>query len=389
MQLRQSPSGPPIRGRTPGETLVWTGNEWRTATLGFPPGSTLGELLQWGGDSWVLVGAGASEGQVLTWNALSERWEPRAGGSAETAWDHIITDLPSWEAAVGAPIDGVYTMPAGSYALKNDLRLADDHRILIPSGAEVLFKSMGKKMLTTDARDQPGLTVSSGATLRAEQLQLRNNAVGATAVRTSGTMLSQGCTFQAGAGAVVVGVTVSGGLLLDFGSYFFGTVEGLRSDAASSPDAEIWLNGTRIACGFSPGTHTCVRIKGPTSTLSLQGSFWLDGHQNFPDGVRIEANFTSLQVNGGEASGLEDAIQHVSGTTERATIMNFSVSGSVKVGIDWPKANIPRPQGLTLIGNVYNSSEAAHQNFTATDPRVMVRGCLDSGGPMKETPLVT
>lgn len=345
VQIRQSPSGPPIRGTNIGDQLFWDGAEWRTG-----PG----------------------------------------GAGGQSAWDHIVTDLASWEAAVGPATGGVYSMPSGSYALKGELVLAQDHRITVPNGAQVLFKSMGEKVLRANVPGVAGLTVEPGGTLQAEALIVQNSSgsSSSSAVRCEGTLHSTGCFFRAGAASAVFGATIGGGLWIDFGSHFSGTTEGLRSDALVSDDAEIWLNGTHLSCGFTPGLRACVCIVGKTSTLSLQGAFWLEGLQNNPDGIRLEADLSSLQMNGGEASGLDDAVQYVSGVVQRASIMNFSVSGSVSSAIDWPAANLPSPQGLTLVGNVYNTSGPAHQNFTATDPRVMVRGCLDSGGPMTETPLV-
>jgi hypothetical protein len=154
-----------------------------------------------------------------------------------------------------------------------------------------------------------------------------------------------------------------------------------------SNDAPLLLSGIGGICHLIESEiiaiSTCILTTVGFGYLQVTGGLW----QRFggtPAGLYLNSDVTRVQLNGVSAVGLTHFIQHVAGVIGECSAIGCN-SDSTN-GVTWLAANIP-PNGLALVGNVFNSI-APYNGFTQASARVNCKANLGAGILLSETPIV-
>lgn len=481
-RLRKSPSGWFLEGNQDFDVLIWseTNREWIPGPVvaAFPPGTNPGDSFVWNGVEWTIVPggspvtlagdangpSGANQVNSLTGTAgglnvllddmgsdpaeFSFVLRSPAGGPYVTApvssivppfvteFDFILTGRQSLIDSGILPVADVFTLPTGSYAIKDPVTLLANERLLIPNGNTVLMMGLGQTKIISGAPTGTNalLSVAAGGILQAISLNLTATGAANAAIDNQGTIGSLMGRWVA-SGATGIGVRMGNGSWRDVQSFVQGGLNGL---AHSGGDA-VWnqsefLPGTGNAVlatgavayvlGFihcvitssnaaallfnaaiadlrltysrvntTQANGACVRIEA-ASTVQCVGGKWFTSAAARGDGLQIAGNIAGgLLVEGihGEEIGTagvatEAFITYISGVVRRAQIIGCDTATTVSTCVNWAAASMPT-LGLTLQGNSWDDP-TPYNGFTQATPRVNSKGNLFQTGLLSETPIV-
>lgn len=324
-----------------------------------------------GGDRHALAIAGGAAG-FLSGADKTKLDGLSPGGSA---YDFIISqasDLP-------APVGGVITLTAGSYAFKNAINLGTD-RINVPVGINVKIDGMGSgKILSSSVTNNPVLNFEGGGasddTSQVNGLFVDNTAGAGT---TSDAIISAAsklelnqCITRANNGA---GVGHSAGILDADQCYALSCTAGYR------------LSGTAITYISNQQFNSL------TDCLLCQGSTyvqWIGGYATgINSGVNISTGSTSAVIVGGvSVTNGNVFMTHTNGAASvtRISVSNTNLSG-LGTGFQF-FAGMPA-NGLAVYDVVGASITTMLSGFSAFSFGANIRGLSNTGGFLQETPIV-
>ena len=277
-------------------------------------------------------------------------------------FDFVITDKSDFP----APVGGIITLAAGSYAIKNSIALGTD-RLLIDNGTLIMGMGPGKVISTTIASEAV-ITINAGKVAMLLHLTVENlDGAGRCITNSSNDATIINCRLLGGA----QGFRVLAGDMTAVACLCSGNTNGIELVGGELRlDQQRCLNNV-IALNISGNSETLVWVGG-----------WI---KNLNAGVKVDADITALHLNGVSCSSGSALLEYVSGAVERVSVINCQATSFD--GVIWAAASIPS-LGLTLGHNIWDNAGDAYSGFTELTARVNSKGDVDSAGLKSETPIV-
>lgn len=380
--------------------------------------SSPGRWIQQGGPSV----AGPNPGQPFSTACAND-------ADGRSAFDYILTSYADL-LQVTKPVAGVFTLPSGSYAVKEGFTLPDDERMQIAAGSFVFMVGMAGvgTIITGNVDVNALLTISAGSIVDLLNLTLVNNGNIAT-VSSGGTVTARACRFTnngpvgtstalAVSGATFRGsqnvytaqnayaVVHNGGILRESNSNIIsnnanGYLGHQSASIANFTDCQIFgnaldgiqafgsslylcLTDCKVQCGAN--SRDCIKVSGLLSLSISGGRLTTSSAGSGRNGISFDGDCTRTTIRGVRIDTLNTGITRTAGTQGHVVGSELDIDSSVATGWNWAAASIPT-DGLAIFTNSIGSA-TPFNGFDRNDARVNIKGCLGSGVLLQETPIV-
>lgn len=305
------------------------------------------------------------------------------GGGAGNCVDYAINSAAELEAAFPAAA-GVHTLNADGSFCWGRFALTGGNRIAIPANQRQLHMGHGPDSLVSGLVDNALFTVDANAQTTFRDFAMVNTSTNAASacLNSASFDCKLSCMTM---GATVLGVIHSGGVMLSQNLFIDGfnaaTVGGTGITLNGNLSESHWTNTRMQNC------NSAGRTTGPYSSAVFVGG----RVNNCGDGFRLEHGANSigdLSVQAMEFQALDDAVQWVSGSVNRANVIGNTAAADVTTLVDWQAANIPT-DCLLVCGNVTSINAGSFiQNHAFNSPRANYKCNSRAGGLFSETPIV-